>query len=783
VSAVLAAARAVVARRRLQTVIVGLVVLLSAATGVLALSLIAASHGPFDAAFAKADGAHAAVTFSADVSAERLAATANASGVTGAAGPFDQVSAEVEGSLMVRPGGVVIAGWSTADGPVDKLVLDNGTWITGTGQIVLSRRITGPMVTLGDTVTVSGVTLRVVGVAVSVTGTADAWVSPNQADVLGGEHKSRQMLYRFASHDSDAAVRAAATTATAGVPTDAVTGVTTYQSVRLAVNRSIAAFVPFIVAFAVLGIVLSVLITVNVVNAAVVSGYRRIGVLKSLGFTPKQVVAMHVVQALGPAIIGALAGVALGAVLAIPLLAETNTVYGLPQSEGVPPWVMVVVAIGAPLLVAVAAVGPAARAGRLAANEAISVGRAPHAGRGLRLRRALAASRLPRSVALGVGMPLARPSRAAGTVVAVLLGVVTLVFAVGLVGSLERIEEAFTRVTTVPVEIGMPVLGGNGGGNQPVAGEPGGPGGPPAITNPAEPADVVAAALATTGGRNAVLVREHNGRVGGIDDARIRGYVGDGSWTGLQMISGRWYANPGEVAVSSTMIRQGGARVGDPLLLPDGRRVTVVGEYLDGGNSASVSGDASLVTEPDFLRIQVGLAPGTDVTAYVKALQEKYPENTGVHVEDRAADEDSTTFVILKGLIATLTLLLCSVAALGVLNSVVLTTRERVQEIGVLKALGMTPRQTRTMVISSMIGLGLLAGVVAVPLGVALHGWVLPVMGDAAGTAFPKSILDVYGVALLVLLGSGGIAIAVLGSLLPAGWAAGTRVATALRAE
>jgi putative ABC transport system permease protein len=134
-------------------------------------------------------------------------------------------------------------------------------------------------------------------------------------------------------------------------------------------------------------------------------------------------------------------------------------------------------------------------------------------------------------------------------------------------------------------------------------------------------------------------------------------------------------------------------------------------------------------------------------------------------------------------LITTLTLLLCGVAALGVLNTVVLNMRERVQEIGVLKSLGMTPGQTHTMVITSMVGLGLLAGAIAVPIGVALQHRILPIMGDAAGTALPNSIVDVYGTGQLIVLGATGILLAVLGALLPAGWAARSRVATALRAE
>ncbi len=65
-SAVFAAARAAVSRRKLQTLIIGTVVLLSAATGVLAIGLLVVSHAPFDAAFGTARGAHVAATFTGD---------------------------------------------------------------------------------------------------------------------------------------------------------------------------------------------------------------------------------------------------------------------------------------------------------------------------------------------------------------------------------------------------------------------------------------------------------------------------------------------------------------------------------------------------------------------------------------------------------------------------------------------------------------------------------------------------------------------------------------------
>ena len=62
--------------------------------------------------------------------------------------------------------------------------------------------------------------------------------------------------------------------------------------------------------------------------------------------------------------------------------------------------------------------------------------------------------------------------------------------------------------------------------------------------------------------------------------------------------------------------------------------------------------------------------------------------------------------------------------------------RDRVHDLGVLKAVGMTPRQMVTMVLCSVAGIGLLAGVLAVPVGIAVHRDVIPAMAGAAGRAY-----------------------------------------------
>jgi len=140
-------------------------------------------------------------------------------------------------------------------------------------------------------------------------------------------------------------------------------------------------------------------------------------------------------------------------------------------------------------------------------------------------------------------------------------------------------------------------------------------------------------------------------------------------------------------------------------------------------------------------------------------------------------------FASLIGLIAAHTLLRMFVAGLGVLNTVVLQIRERVHDLGVVKAVGMTPRQTLAMVVSSLTGIGLVAGLIAIPAGMGVHGCVLPVMGHAAQTHAPASLLNVYRPWELVLLALSGLGIAVAGALAPAGWAARSRTALALRTE
>jgi putative ABC transport system permease protein len=214
--------------------------------------------------------------------------------------------------------------------------------------------------------------------------------------------------------------------------------------------------------------------------------------------------------------------------------------------------------------------------------------------------------------------------------------------------------------------------------------------------------------------------------------------------------------------------------------------VRIVGSEFELSNDGmdlltDVSAFSALGIAQTGMQYQVELQSGTSVSQYLDAInQQLRPMNADAEPVFR---DQSSVIVAMDALVALLTIMMVVVAALGVLNTVVLETRERVHDLGVLKALGMSPRQTVATVITSATTVGVIGGLIGVPVGVAVHSYVLPIMGHIAGTTLPKVDLDVYSAGVLALLALGGVVIAVVGALLPAGWAAKIRTASALRTE
>lgn len=795
--------RSGVGRRRLQSLVMALTTLAAVTSSVLSLGLLTVVRAPFEHAFNARNGAHLAVQFDGSkVTAAQVAATAHAAGVTEAAGPYP-----IAAALATTIGTDCVKGAGSDNGPItvttrpdlgrtsglDQLALTRGRWPTGPGEIVLpSQRYDSDC--FGDSVVFSSLpsktSFKVVGFAGSVTSSATGFLTADGFARLtaAGATSDEQMLYRFAKAGTASDIATDKQAVVAAAPVGAIESGQSYLTAEQQATGNAKAYVPFLIGFGILGLFMSVLIISIVVSGAVTSGIRRIGILKSLGFTPSQVARAYIAQAMIPATLGLFLGTVFGNLLAVPILGETSKQLGAANaaSARIPLWVSAVVPLGILLIVGVAALIPALRAGRMPTVRALVVGRAPRAGGGQRAQRLASRLPLPRAMSLGLAQPFARPARAVVVGAAVLFGVVSVTFAVGLEKGFNKYLDSITsgfNVASVFVEPTADV------------GVPWGRYGPNDPREPHLDAAKVAAAIAKIPGTKAAFGWGDSGAtmVGappGGETAEVFTVTGDFSWAGMQLLSGRWHSAPGEAVVGDKLATAVGIHVGDDITVVQQNKqlsLKVVGINFDTSvGDYTVMTDAATFTAagltPHIDQFNVDLASNVsepDWTAAAAATLS--PLNASA--QQSSGGGKNSVVITMSALVATLTLMLIAVAALGVLSMVVQDTRERAHDLGIFKALGMTPRQTIAMVLTSVSLTGLVAGLIGVPLGCAVEKATLTSMGNAIGRRLPPNVTHTYTVGLLIALLAAGIVIALLGALLPAAWAARSRTATALRAE
>ena len=793
-------------RRKLQTLVIALVILLSSGAATMALSLLVESDAPYDHAFAQANGPHLTLRFAAGVvSFDALRATAHAHGVTAAAGPWPEVnmalstSATQSGKFGNGPGplGTLnIVGRDRPDTSVDRLTIESGRWARAMGEIVLSQRVadrTG--LGIGDHVTADSgagrTPLTVVGIAASIDPNADGWVAPQQIHALVSPTTPLDylMMYRVNPAGTSAELRTATEEIASHLPLGAVQQSNNYLNVKRSADLTTAVMVPFLLAFSAFALLAAVLIIANIVTGVVIASYREIGIMKSVGFTPGQVMLVLLGQILAPTLAGSLIGVPLGTVASQPFLQQTAHALGLPApfTAVISVDLFVFAAIGA--VAACAALVPARRAGRLSAVGAITMGTAPAAGRGSGLGRTLSQLPLPRPISLGLGDAAARPLRSTTTMGAILIGVATVVFALGLHLSLGQVAGHLIRDKYVQVDVSRPVAGQQGG----VKTFHFGPPLPPAP--PVTDRQVTTLLQADPGTARFVAEAQDQVVVPGIaEPIPFYAYRGASDWLGYAMISGRWFSGPDEVVAPTKLLQQARLTVGETItahLHGQAMRLRIVGEIFDQQNDdLLLRGDWTTLTavdpsvQPTDYEIQLhrGVDPGRYAGGLFQALGGESANGLDVRTVENSGE--NTAFILLNSVIAGLALVLTTIAVAGVFNTVVLTTREKVRDVAILKAVGMAPRQVVAMVVSSVAMLGLIAGGLGIPVGLELHRQILQIMGQiATGTAIPPSFFDLIGHGVLPLLALAGVAIASLGAWLPAQWAASSGVAEVLQSE
>ncbi|WP_051450617.1 ABC transporter permease [Actinospica robiniae] len=781
------AARAGAKRRKLQTLILVLVTAGSMACALLAAQLLAGVNGPFDQAFARQHGSELTIHYdAARTSAAQAAATAHTSGVTDSAGPFPTVVLSGYTTTLNTPDldladfplpAMHLVGRAEPGTTVDAVQLTAGHWPSAANQIVIAEG-SSPLdgAPMGSTLTFphspGSPTLTIVGIADSVSQTADAWVLPQEISTLtpAGAKTGYEMLYRFTSADTASQIAADQKAVTTGLPSGVVTDTESWLTLQSARQSGGTAIIPpFLAAFGVLGVILSVIILASVINATIAASSRRIGILKALGCTPAQVVRMSALQAAIPCVVGVVLGTVVGTIGAVSLLGNTGEALDVGTPSLSTP-IEVLVPIGALALVAATAMLAAGRAGRMSVLEALSAGRTPSAGRGRAVQRLLTRTPLPRSVSLGLAAPFTRPARALALTLAVVFGVIAATFAVGVASSLNQAtadESDNKGGVLVFIDANKD--------------------GPPSAQDSAAAIKAIEAQPGTAAYAATVSFPMSVQGVG--EDGTVTEFTGRGSWSYLPIVSGHWLTGPGQAVLPTHLMRVTGLHLGDSITVSEYGEdfpLTIVGEAFDTHQQGmEVLADADTFAAVQHTTplgsISVQIKPGVDQGSYLSALNRALAPSSSVAVVGTSGG--GKLKLIMGALSVMMTLVLVLVAALGVIGSVMLDTRERVHDIGVFKAVGMTPRQTTMMVLTSVLSLGLVAGAIGAPLGMALHAFVMPRMGDAVQANLPSDVLNVYHPVEVVSFALGGVAIALIGALGPAGWAGRLRTAAALRTE
>lgn len=225
---------------------------------------------------------------------------------------------------------------------------------------------------------------------------------------------------------------------------------------------------------------------------------------------------------------------------------------------------------------------------------------------------------------------------------------------------------------------------------------------------------------------------------------------------------------PGRMLISTASAEDLGVGAGDSVTItfPETGETTmqVVGTF----GSGSLINASYLVTLPDYVAnvtspldgaILVNTTPGTDPAEAKAAIETALVDYPNVTVNDPADVTKNAQDSVdqLLGIVTAMLLLAVIVAVLGIINTMVLSVVERTREFGLMRAVGATRRQVRTVVRRESVLMALLGALTGIALGT-LSGIALSraLVGEGITTlAVPTTTLAVY---LVVAIAVGVIA-------------------------
>ncbi|MBD3274092.1 MAG: FtsX-like permease family protein, partial [Candidatus Marinimicrobia bacterium] len=246
------------------------------------------------------------------------------------------------------------------------------------------------------------------------------------------------------------------------------------------------------------------------------------------------------------------------------------------------------------------------------------------------------------------------------------------------------------------------------------------------------------------------------------------------------------------VIISEPYSLQNDVSVGDTITLPTekgGIQFAVLGVYFDYGSDIGTA----LVSRETYHRYWTGdnltavalyATTGTSVDTVIQRLRTAFAgsqfENVIVRSNRALRDASLTIFDRTFTITRVLQILTIIVALIGVLSALMALQLERAWEVGVMRAIGLTPGQLRKMVLTQTGLMGTFAGLLAVPLGVILAIILIYVVNQRSFGWTLQLSLTFESLVLAVLL---SIIAAVIAGIYPAIKMGQMQLTSALREE
>jgi putative ABC transport system permease protein len=253
--------------------------------------------------------------------------------------------------------------------------------------------------------------------------------------------------------------------------------------------------------------------------------------------------------------------------------------------------------------------------------------------------------------------------------------------------------------------------------------------------------------------------------------------IGPGSYRQFRFLAGSpdavWpaFQDDGAAIVSEPYAYRHGLTVGGAVRLRTDRgerAFPVVGVFADYGSDQGVVMVSRRTYEASWedrgvSSLGLVLALGVDPEAAVGTLRARAGGDQALLIRSNRALRESSLEIFDRtfAITAVLRVLATAVAVIGVLSALMALQLERARELGVLRAQGLTPREVGRLVLAETGLLGGIAGVLAVPVGIALALVLIHVInrrafGWSIETTVPVDVLlEAVGLAVLAALAAG----------------------------